>query len=457
MRIASGIALALALALPVVAFACSGSSDNPPPVDAGSDAPETAPPDLDAGPDIEQPPDIYPAHHADIPQLDYLGGPVLDHLKLVTVTFYHAVPAADAGIPDAAVDDAGKVHVPDSLTNTLRSYDDMIIKSDWWHQTMGGYKVSDGSGGLYAELDDTPVANQTVTDDQIQQVIKDGIAGGHLPSPQDQILYAMYFPTSTKITNFNSAACADFLGYHYQADIVVGTGTTAVAYAVLPRCQMGSALETLQQLTITASHEFAEAASDPFPATNGGYRLVTNDAWVPPLGLGSAGNENGDVCIFAPAYDESGWKVQPIWSNKAASESHEPCEPQPVNASPIYYGAALRTDKQKVNNHNSFGYLLIDKGKSVDGILDFFSTAALPHDVNLYVGIDKGTGDPTDLKELPNGITATLSRSQVHNGNGVIMTVSVPANAVSGDWRFLIRSVLEKDDFHDWPVLVHVK
>src|SRR5262245_43797952 len=177
MRIASGIALALALALPVVAFACSGSSDNPPPADAGADVPDTGPPpDLDAGPDIEQPPDIYPAHHADIPQLDYLGGPVLDHLKLVTVTFYHAVPAADAGM----------VHVPDTLTKTLRSYDDFIVTSDWWHQTMTGYKVSDGSGGLYGELDDTAVANKTITDDDIQQAIKDGISHGQLPAPQDQ-------------------------------------------------------------------------------------------------------------------------------------------------------------------------------------------------------------------------------------------------------------------------------
>src|SRR5262249_9774764 len=151
------------------------------------------PPDLDAGPDIEQPPDIYPAHHADIPQLDYLGGPVLDHLKLVTVTFYHAAPA-DAGAADASVDDAGMVHVPDTLTKTLRSFDDVIVTSDWWHQTMNGYKVSNGTGGLYGELDDTPVANQTINDDQIRQLIKDGVAGGQLPAPDDQTVYAMYFP-----------------------------------------------------------------------------------------------------------------------------------------------------------------------------------------------------------------------------------------------------------------------
>jgi hypothetical protein len=456
MRIVSGIALALVLALPVVAFACSSSNDTAPAVDAGPDVPEPPPP-VDAGPDIEQPPDIYPSHHADIPTLDDLGGPVLDKMKIVTVTFYHAVPAADAGVADAAVDDAGMVHVEDNLRNTLRSFDDTILASDWWHKTMTGYGVGDGSGGLYGELDDTKVASQTITDDDIQQIIQAGITSGELPAPQDQILYAMYFPTSTKITNFGSAACADFLGYHYEFQATSGAGNKQVSYAVLPRCQTGTNVDTLDQLTTTASHEFAEAASDPFPASNGAYRLVTNDAWVPPLGLGNAGNENGDVCIFAPSYDESGRKVQPIWSNESAKNSHEPCQPQPINASPIYYNAAVRTDKQKVNNHSSFGYLLIDKGKSQDAIIDFFSTAALPHDVSLFVGVDKGTGDPTDMKELPNGITATLSSSQAHNGNGIIMSVSVPGNGVSGDWRFVVRSVLEKDDFHDWPVIVHVK
>ena len=104
---------------------------------------------------------------------------------------------------------------------------------------MTGYKVGNGSGGLYGELDDSTVANTTIDDNAIQQLVKNGIASGQLPPPQDQMLYAMYFPASTKITNFNSAACADFLGYHYQTDVVVGSGTVPVAYAVLPRCQMG--------------------------------------------------------------------------------------------------------------------------------------------------------------------------------------------------------------------------
>jgi hypothetical protein len=456
MRLIEGIAVALVLSLPPLAFACSSSNnDTPPPADAGSDVADETPDQTDAGPDIEQPEDIYPAQHADIPQLDNLGGPVLDHLKLVTVTFYHQT--GDAGAPDP---DAGDGGVPgrtsDQWKGTLRSFGDFIVKSDWWHKTMQGYGVSDGTGGLYGELDDTPVASKSISDQDIQAVLQAGVDSGDLPPPEAQMLYAVYFPQSTQISNFGSSACADFLGYHGEMAILVKGSPVDVSYAVMPRCKADTVTATLEQLTVTASHEFAEAASDPFPETNGAYRMVTNDAWVPPLGLGSAGNENGDVCIFAPNYDESGWKVQPIWSNAAAKASQEPCEPQPVNADPIYFQAAVKTDQQKINGRNKYGYVVVPKGTSVDVVVNVFSTAKLPHDLTLFTGVDKGTGDPTDMKEISNGITATLSRQQVHNGNGVVMTVSVPAAGVSGDFRFVVRSVLEQTDYHDWPVIVNV-
>ena len=456
MRIVEAIALGLVLTVPLAAFACSSSETNGVPADAGTDMQidSEPPPEQDAGIDVEQPPDIYPSKHADIPQLDDLGGPVLNHMKLVTVTFYHSNP--DAGAPGDG-GDGGPAHIPDPLRDSLRSFDDFIVKSDWWHQTMSGFKVGDGTGGLYGELEDTHVAGQTITDDDIQLLLQSGVDSGELPPPEPQILYALYFPASTRITNFGSAACADFLGYHFEMYIVYNETPVRVAYAVMPRCSAATPTDVKDQLTVTASHEFAEAASDPYPSTDGTYRLVTNDAWVPTLGLGSAGNENGDVCIFAPNYDESGWKVQPIWSNKAASESREPCQPQPINASPIYFNAAVRTEKRKIGGRMTYGYLMLNPGGSVDAIIDFFSTAKLPKNVKLFVGRDKGGGDPTDMKEIANGLTAELSSNEAHNGNGIIMTLKAPANAVKGEFRFVVRSVLSQDDFHDWPVIARVQ
>ena len=163
------------------------------------------------------------------------------------------------------------------------------------------------------------------------------------------------------------------------------------------------------------------------------------------------------MCIFAPNYDESGWKVQPIWSNAAAAASHDPCEPLSPTASQIYYGAAVRTDKIKISGRDVLGYVPVAPGGTTTAILDFFSTDKLPQDAKLFVGRDKGTADPTDMREIANGITATLSRAEAHNGNGMTMTVSAPANAVRGDFRFVVRSVIDSSDFHDWPVIAHVQ
>ncbi len=461
------VALALpALALPVTMFACSGGDSPAAPADAAADAVDAAPPpDTDAGPDAEQPPDIYPSNHAPIPQLDNQGGPVLDHMKLVTITFFHAL-AVDGGVVDGG--DAGAVdggdggvtgRVSDEWRDSLRGFDDFIVgsTSTWWSQTMAGYKVGPGTGGLYAELDDAKVASKSITDADIQKMLADGIASGTVPPPQAQILYAFYFPASTQISSFNAAACADFLGYHDEMAVTYNGAPTQVAYAVMPRCPASTKQAMKDQLTVTASHELAEAASDPYPETNGTYRMITNDAWVPLLGGGTAGNENGDVCIFAPNYDESGYKVQPIWSNAAAAASKEPCQPQPPLASPIYYGAAVQTPKLKDRGHPALGYLVVSPGGSVTANLDFFSTAKLPADARLFVGRDKGTGDPTDMRDIADGIKATLSRTEAHNGNALTMTLTAPANAVKGDFHFVVRSVLETTDFHDWPVIVRVQ
>src|SRR5580704_1890670 len=74
----------------VLAVGC-GSSSAKAPVgsDAGDATAEGASPEaeVDAGPDINQDPNVYPAEHHPIPQLDYHGGPVLQHPRVVTITF----------------------------------------------------------------------------------------------------------------------------------------------------------------------------------------------------------------------------------------------------------------------------------------------------------------------------------------------------------------------------------
>ena len=138
-----------------------------------------------------------------------------------------------------------------------------------------------------------------------------------------------------------------------------------------------------------------------------------------------------------------------------------PCQPW----TQTYYAAALRTTVQNIPAsdgnpaHPSDGYVFVKRGKSVDVVADVFAQAPLPHDLALYAGVDKGfqAKDPTDLAAPDDFVTATFSQNQVNNGDGVVVTFSVPTKAIVQDVHLVIRAVLENNDYNDWPVIVHVQ
>jgi hypothetical protein len=459
--------LLLASGAGLVFAACSGGDGgNAGAGDAGGDVAvveDTGDGVKDAGPDIEQDPNVYPAKHAPIPQVKNFGGPVLDHMKVVTVTFKDEIDAgapADGGA-DAADDGGGATFNKDPLRDTLRQFDDFIVTSDWWHQAVGAYGVKDGTGKLYAELNGI-LSPSSLSDDDIQTMLRSAITAGTLPPPEPQIVYALFFPTRTQISAGSLNSCVDFGAYHAATEVAYNGAKVDVAYAVMPRCPSDSPLHTLQYLTVSASHELAEAASDPGLGGATTYRIEdNNDAWIPPI-IANAGGEIGDLCIFAPNYDESGFAVQPEWSNAAAADSNDPCQPLD-DSKKIYFNAAVRTDLQTVNSHKSYGYIIAKKGTSVDSVIDVFSRAKLPHDLRLSVGKPKfdafgttGPIDPTDMNPVGPNVKAELDRQTAHNGNGVILTLTVPNSTPSGNYPFVVRSVLESNDYHDWPVILHV-
>lgn len=425
----------------VLTFAACSSSDPSPAqpfdagtIDAGGDdvviAPEAA---ADAGPDVvDQDPNVYPSKHQPIPQADNNGGPLIDHPKLVTVTF-----------------------VGDPLRDQLRAFAHTIGSTPWWHQTIGTYGIADATNGGDFELPDT-ISHQTMLDSDFAALVNQQVAVGALPAPDAQTLYLFYIPATTIIDDRGAQTCRDNGGYHSTMVVAVsasvdggasdaGSPPVEVAYAMLPRCA-----PQISGMTVVASHEIGEAVTDP-KQIDTAINLVSNDAWIPVF-FGGIYGEIGDLCSVLPlgdTYLEGTYQVQRLWSNAAAMASKNPCQP----ATKPYFGAAVRTTPRIVGGKKKDGHVAVKRGESVDAIIDFFSEAPLSQDVTLKVGMIDIHGS---FKPLPSGVTVALSRTTVHNGNTVVMTTTAAKNAAAAALPLAVRATLTPSDFNDWPVILSV-
>jgi hypothetical protein len=454
-----------------LAVGCGGSSAGGTATSDGGDATiEDATPEglCDAGSDLNRCSDAYPAQHHPVPQLDYGGGPILQHIRVVTVTF------------------AGDPH-----RDAFRDFDHFLVTTPWWRQTAetfcidggtfagqcvgdgtsaapeGGAWPPDGSaadggdGHLDVELA-YDFASGSIEDADIQAWLARHITAGDFPPPDDQTAYVLFFPQSTTITNVGPS-CVQFAGYHKTIPAPDGGGGR-VSYAVIPYCDYGQGdAVDFQQATFATSHELAEMATDPEFGQYTAFDLTSNDAWLAQEGIaGGVGGECADMCFLVadPTYDAGGYTVTRVWSNQAAARSMQPCQPW----AQTYHGAALRTAPQLIPATDSFpahvsdGYVFLKRGQSTDIVADVFSQSALPHALLLYAGTNRlGATDPGDMIPPGDLIAVAFSQQKVQNGDRVVVTFTAPSTASTGDTWMVIRTVLEKNDFNDWPVIVHVE
>ena len=149
--------------------------------------------------------------------------------------------------------------------------------------------------------------NYYLTDSTIRGEIQGYINAGYLQPPDANRLYVVYVEPGVAILNDhdnNSTSITDFTGYHgafagrtawgYWADIHYAVIAYAGGYnAVFP------GLSPFSMMTLTASHEIAEAATDP----NVNYRAL---GWYDDYNNG----EIGDINRYEASLN--GWVVQSI-------------------------------------------------------------------------------------------------------------------------------------------------
>jgi hypothetical protein len=218
----------------------------------------------------------------------YSGGPVLQNVAVVNLYWG---PQAQAG-SRTVLDGFAAAVTQSSFLDYLGEY------------STGNYTVGRGSfAGSYELTPPAGTTSGTITDTQIETELFSLLDAKTIPANDANHLYFIYFPPGVTIqSSISGTSCQQYYGYHY-----FNTHNGAnVVYAIMPDlgpggCNAGAALGGMainDITTLVASHELAEATTDP----------------IFPTGWG----EVGDPCAWvAPLATVNGYVVQRCWSNKA--------------------------------------------------------------------------------------------------------------------------------------------
>jgi hypothetical protein len=237
----------------------------------------------------------------ELPQIASGGGPVLAQPRFVSVTF--------GGDPLAA-------QLDDFTTRYAAS-------AEWG--VLAEYGVGPAKAGTPIHLTETPPTS--IDDAGIQAWLRDRLDGTHSEwgNADPSTIYTIYYPAGTTVSENGQPTCsggAEIGGYHDETTTAAGA---PIVYAVVPRCD-GS----IDHITGPASHELAEAATDPHLHSAPAYGRIDPDH----LAFAIVGGEVGDLCekdsdAMLRAADV-GYVVQREWSNMAAAADHQPCLPAPA-------------------------------------------------------------------------------------------------------------------------------
>jgi hypothetical protein len=223
---------------------------------------------------------------AAVPSLQNHGGPVIGAVEVVPVYW----GTAWGGEPYASI--AGRINgFFDFLVTS--SYMDLLAEYG-----TASTPIRHGSRLPSVNINTEPGAVvgtvRQVSDAEIQQALNGWINAGTVPAVTANTLYFIFLPPGVTSTMGNGGSCTAYCGYH--------SFTGNAYYAVIPYVNCtGCAFpgDFFDTLTEVASHEFAEAITDP-----------QLNAWWDP----ASGNEIGDICN-RNTVRLGGFLVQTEWSN----------------------------------------------------------------------------------------------------------------------------------------------
>ena len=363
--------------------------------DSGGDAPAPA---ADAGIDTQSgPPDtgppFVPAPVPAFPQMTDHGGPRISTLKVLSITFANDPMRADI---DAFTDDFP----------TMKGYLDA---------TLAEYGVTQFASG-HAHL--TKNAPASFSDEDMRTLVAGATTGAEPPlgPPDSSLVYTIFLPRGVQGANSastypdsNHAArlCVTSGGYHSSFKV----GNTPVMYAIIPLCAPAASasfskdpIPDIEALTSVTTHEWAEAATDPFGKVGASTMFGLDQdhgIWaVARSGADDDGSEVGDLCTLRDAdypllsaANGKKYRVQRIWSNKEAKLGRHYCSPGGSDDT-VFGSVPKATEKVAYTFSGETTYSLgvtipIGQSKSVD--LQLFSDR--PTDAWTFEAVDDSIFD----------------------------------------------------------------
>lgn len=227
-------------------------------------------------------------------RLTYHGGPLLQNVQVATLFWGSDWKAND-------------------LTDYFNGFFRALFADRRYLANLAQYNTTNytiGNGALAATTTDDQKLGATIQDSDIRAEIRSQIAAGHLPKPTADTVYFVFTPPKTVVVDeYGDDSQNDFAGYHdfdFSSD--------GFAYAVIPYDERHS---DPRGMTEYASHELAEAITDPEPGDNtvGWYDDRNGEIGDIPVSLYAARKiAKSDLVDQLTAADGTVYVVQKEWS-----------------------------------------------------------------------------------------------------------------------------------------------
>jgi hypothetical protein len=229
-------------------------------------------------------------------QVTYHGGPLLQSVRVVTLFW-------------------GPDWKGSALANYFNGFFKTVFADGRFMANLAQYDTDAytiGDGTLAHSATDVVGPPATVQDADIRAEIRAQIAARHLPQPDANTLYFVFTPPHVDVVDsYGDDSVNTFTGYH---DFV--PGSDGFAYAVIPYTD---GLSDPRVMTVFASHELAEAVTDPEPGDNtlGWYDDSNGEIGDIPVSLFEA-NQIGQSDLIDELDGSNGavYLVQKEWSLK---------------------------------------------------------------------------------------------------------------------------------------------